>query len=188
MRVRVKRSTLLVCVVSGSLFLTACSSGGDDSASTDTAGETAAETATQDVTDTSLDVQEQLDAAEQADDVLGGGNCAEAATAFGTVALSATQAISNPDAFSVDELKKNIEIARKVIPAELEDEFDLYAEMYVAYGETIAEIGGAEGLSDPANMSKLEELQLKLEDVDVNEAGQRLTEYFESECEFLGGE
>lgn len=184
MHTRVKRSAVLALLASGALLFTACSSGDGDSGTSDTA----AETVTQDVTDTSLDVQEQLDAAEQADEVAGTGDCAEAATAFGAVAMSASQAISDPDTFSVDELKKNIDIARKAVPAELEDEFDLYADMYVAYGETIAEIGGAAGLGDPTNAAKLSELQEKLDAIDVNEAGDRLTEYFSNECAILGGE
>jgi hypothetical protein len=184
MNTQVKRSIGLSLVLSGTLFLTACGSGGSDSASSDAAAETAAA----DVTDTTFDVQEQLDAAKDADDALGGGNCAEAATAFGTIATSAAYALSNPDGFAVDELKKNIEIVRAAIPAELEDEFELFAEMYIAYGETIAEIGGMAGLSDPSNASKLDELSNKLDDEDVTAAGETIADYFSDECDFLGGE
>ena len=182
MHTRLTRSTVLAFLAAGSLLFAACSSGDGDSGTSDTA----AETVTQDVTDTTMDVQEQLDQAEQADDALGQGNCAEAATAFGTVAASAAQALSNPDAFSIDDMKKNIEIARSAIPAELEDEFDLYAEMYIAYGEVIADVGGIQGLADPTNAAKLEELEEKINNDEITAAGETLTDYFANECTFLG--
>lgn len=181
MRRHVKRSIVVALFVTGGVLFGACSSS-DDPGSSDTA----AESATQDVTDTSLDVQEQLDAAKQADDVAGTGNCAEAATAFGAVAMSASQAVTDPEAFSIDDLKKNIDIAREAVPAELEDEFNLYADMYLAFGQAIADAGGLEGLADPENAAKFADMQQKLDSVEVNEAGNRLTEYFSNECALLG--
>lgn len=178
MRTITNRSSLVVAIVAaGTLMFAAC--GGGDS------GSSPAENDTVDVTDTSLDVQEQLDAAKDVDDAIGS-NCAEAATAFGAVAMSASQAVTNPGAFSIDEMKKNIEIARTAVPGELADEFDLYAEMYLAYGEVIADIGGVEGLADPQNAAKFAELQDKIDDDEISAAGEAITTYFANQCTFPG--
>lgn len=94
----------------------------------------------------------------------------------------AGESISNPDNFDLAEFEKLIDEAREAVAPEIREEFDLFSEAYLELGRLLDEIGGVDGLVNPANQDKVTRVGELFSDAEVQAASQSLARYFENAC------
>jgi hypothetical protein len=148
------------------IALTACSGGGSSSGTPDTTGPS--------------------DTVDTVPGIISGDDCVQSASAFGAVASMAGMSVTDPSNFDLDEFERLIEEARRAVSPEIRDEFDVFSEAYLELGRLVDEIGGTEGLIDPANEAKVERVGELFSDAEIQAAGESLARYFQNACT-IGG-
>lgn len=129
-----------------------------------------------------------LDQAQAGEQVVARGNCAEAAIALNDVVSEANDAVTNPDTFSLEGMRTDIEMVRMAIPDELDEAFATFAGAYLAFEQAIAGVGGIDGLSDPANAELLAAAHETLRNAETTAAERQIADYFTDACPVPAGE
>jgi hypothetical protein len=128
------------------------------------------------------DVSDSSSPAGGSSEIVRGNDCVTAVSAFNAVNQDVIRALPSPESLDLDQLKKNIEIAKSVVPSEIESEFALFADTFGEVGEILSRLADKGGLSNPENASEIAALESRLEDKDFSAAMDRLQQFFLSEC------
>jgi hypothetical protein len=118
--------------------------------------------------------------------IISGDDCVQSASAFGAVMSMVGMSVTDPSNFDLDEFEQLVEDARRAVSPEIRDEFDVFSEAYLELGRLLDELGGIEGLADPANQDKVERVGELFSDAEVQAAGESLARYFQNACSVLG--
>lgn len=114
-------------------------------------------------------------------------DCVAAASAYNVLVSSLTASIGNPGSFDKQEWLESVEKARKVVPQELADDFDVLATAYGKAADALESIGDfdtsdPQAASDPNYIAAMTAAGEALNDTETQAIGQRLTDYFANEC------
>ncbi len=173
----VPRRAFAALLAAGSLFLVACSGDSGDP-----------QTTSVEASDALPGVAAPLDQAQAGEQVVARGNCAEAAIALNDVVSEANDVVTNPDTFSLEGMRADIEMVRMAIPDELNEAFAIFAGAYMAFEQVIAGVGGIAGLSDPANAEVLVAAHETLQNGETTAAERQIADYFSDACPVPAGE
>ena len=118
--------------------------------------------------------------------IISGDDCVQSASAFGSVVSMIGMSVADPSNFDLAEFEQLVEDARKAVSPEIRDEFDVFSEAYLELGRLLDELGGIEGLADPANQDKVDRGGELFSDPEIEAAGESLSRYFQNACSVVG--
>ena len=110
-------------------------------------------------------------------------DCLKAATALSSIA-SASGVLMSPTATKADVQKLQDQIAevRKSVPSELKGDFDVWSKAWSAYGKILGEVMDNGGLTNPANVDRLQKLNDVFDDPAWKKANDNINAYFAKAC------
>jgi hypothetical protein len=198
------RRALIVPVIAGLLVtLAACgakneeaapsaalpsASSSDQTSTTEGRSTTTDEEDPDDTTDDSTDVTrpdvtipgvEDLDLPEGLSD-----ECLAVVNSYLAVLEQGTAAL-DPSTTSADlaELESTLDEARAKIPSALEAPFDTWSAAWIEFAEIMQDVNTDGGMTNPANLDKLEQATKGIETPEVTAASQEIEEYVTQECD-----
>lgn len=111
-----------------------------------------------------------------------GNSCMNASLAMGSAYAAFSVAIMDPSQFNIEEYRANMAKARELVSDEIRPDFDLMASAYDSAAEAFVSAQEAGGITSAAGMAKLEEAGAVFDDQKVQDAANRVGNYFVEEC------
>ncbi len=106
--------------------------------------------------------------------------CLEIGLAYASLSLSMLGTAFGADQADVDEMTQQLADLRAEVPAEIEDDFEVFSQAMSEFGSVMTDAGG--NLFDPATQQALEDAGQALETPEVKEAQANIEAYLEQNC------
>lgn len=116
------------------------------------------------------------------------GDCTAVATLYAG-AMAQAAAIFDPSGSSSEDLDKladEFEKAKADVPDEIADAFQVWSDAWSEYMTALGEMSEG-GMTDPANLEKLEKATEVIDAPEVEAASKEIEAYLEKECSGIGG-
>ena len=111
-----------------------------------------------------------------------GNSCMNASLAMGSAYAAFSVAIMDPSQFNIEEYRANMDKARELVSDQIRPDFDLMASAYDSAAEAFIAAQEAGGITSSAGMAALEGAGAVFDDQEVQDAANRVGNYFVEEC------
>lgn len=106
--------------------------------------------------------------------------CLEIGLAYASLSLSMLGTAFGADQADVDEMTQQLADLRAEVPAEIQDDFEVFSQAMSEFGSAMTDAGG--NLFDPATQQALDDASQALETPEVKEARANIEAYLEANC------
>lgn len=113
------------------------------------------------------------------------GDCLTASMAFAALAMAPASALlgSGMSQDDLNKLRSETEDLRSKIPAEIKDDFDVYAKAMEDYANALKDLNlSGDGVLNPDNAKKIQDATKILDDPAVKKAQDNIEKYFNEHC------